>query len=178
MTQSTPARPETETDVLASSSIGGRAIERRTMLRCAAACGAVIAGGGLLTACGSDDGGNTEASTPTPSERDACSRFQGGDGAGDTRVLVPTSEVPDGGGVVLAEQNVVVTQPTTGEFVAFSSTCTHQGSQVGDVADGTINCLCHGSQFSIEDGSVVTGPATAPLPAVEVTVDGDSVVRA
>jgi Rieske Fe-S protein len=46
------------------------------------------------------------------------------------------------------------------------------------VVDGTINCPCHGSQFSIEDGSVVAGPAPSPLPAVDVVVEGDSVVRA
>ena len=80
--------------------------------------------------------------------------------------------------MILAKEQVVVTQPTAGEFACFSSICTHQGCEVGDVDGGTINCPCHGSQYSIEDGSVVTGPAAAPLPAVNVTVDGDSVVRA
>lgn len=145
------------------------------MLRGVAAGGVVITGGGLLAACGSDDGADTAATTPTPSETTS---ENPGDTGGEKEVLVPTSDVPDGGGVILTEEKVVVTQPTTGEFAGFSSTCTHQGCQVGDVSDGTINCPCHGSQFSIEDGSVVSGPATTPLPAVEVSVDGDSVVRA
>jgi len=46
------------------------------------------------------------------------------------------------------------------------------------VKDGTINCTCHGSKFSIEDGSVATGPATKPLAKVEVTVEGDEIVTA
>ena len=152
------------------------AVQRRTMLRGVAAGGVVVAGGALLAACGSDDStssaGSVGETSPTPTTSKS-----GGQG-GDQDVIVATSDVPDGGGVIVAEQGVVVTQPTKGEFAAFSSICTHQGCEVGDVSAGTINCPCHGSQFSIEDGSVVTGPATVPLPPVEITVDGDSVVRA
>ena len=49
----------------------------------------------------------------------------------------------------------MVTQPTEGDFKGFSAVCTHQGCLVANVDGGTINCTCHGSQFSIEDGSVV-----------------------
>jgi Rieske Fe-S protein len=71
--------------------------------------------------------------------------------------------------VIFAEQNVVVTQPTEGEFRAFDNICTHLNCPVTDVTD-TINCNCHGSKFSIEDGSVVSKPAEKPLPAKQVTV--------
>ncbi len=93
-------------------------------------------------------------------------------------MLVATKEVPEGGGIILSDEEVVVTQPTAGEFVAFSSICTHQGCPVSEVVDGTINCPCHGSKYAIADGSVVAGPAPSPLPPVEVAVDGKSVVRA
>lgn len=89
--------------------------------------------------------------------------------------LVEAADVAVGGGVILADQNVVVTQPAQGEFKAFSATCTHQGCQVSEVADGTINCNCHRSRFAIADGSVVAGPAGSPLPATEVVVDGGTV---
>jgi Rieske Fe-S protein len=69
----------------------------------------------------------------------------------------------------------VVTQPTEGEFKAFSAVCTHQGCPVQSISDGTINCQCHGSAFAIEDGSVVNGPATRPLESKAVSVEGDSV---
>ena len=75
-------------------------------------------------------------------------------------------------------EKVVVTQPAEGEFKAFTAVCTHQGCVVGSVADNEISCPCHGSLFSAEDGSVVTGPATAPLTEIEVQVKGGSVVRA
>ena len=42
----------------------------------------------------------------------------------------------------------------------------------------TINCNCHGSKFSITDGSVVNPPAPNPLAAKTVTVDGDTVTVA
>ena len=86
---------------------------------------------------------------------------------------VPTGEVPVGGGAVLGD--VVVTQPTGGDFRGFSSTCTHAGCTVSDVSGGTINCPCHGSKFNL-DGSVHTGPASAPLAPRSVSVQGDSVV--
>jgi len=57
----------------------------------------------------------------------------------------------------------VVTQPVSGTFKAFSATCTHQGCAVSEVANGTINCPCHGSRFAVADGSVTAGPATTPL---------------
>ena len=87
-----------------------------------------------------------------------------------------TAKVPVGGGVILDDADYVITQPTKGEFKAFSKICTHQNCPVTAVEGGTINCSCHGSKFSIEDGSVQNGPATKPLPEVETTVAGGQVV--
>lgn len=103
-----------------------------------------------------------------------------GDSGGGTPV-VGTGDVPVGGGVIQADLGVVVTQPNDGEFKAFSSTCTHQGCTVSEVGDGLIQCFCHGSRFSIEDGSVVqaaqglTPEQQDPLPEVGIVVDGDTV---
>jgi Rieske Fe-S protein len=69
----------------------------------------------------------------------------------------------------------VVTQPQDGEFKAFSAVCTHSGCLVGEIAGGTINCMCHGSKFDITDGSVKDGPATRALSAAKVNVKGGSV---
>lgn len=92
--------------------------------------------------------------------------------------LASTSEIPVGGGKVFDGENVVVTQPEGGQFVAFSAACTHQGCTVASVQDGTINCPCHGSKFSVKDGSVEGGPAPKPLSKVAITVDGTSITLA
>ena len=85
------------------------------------------------------------------------------------------ADVPVGGGAVFAEHRVVVTQPAPDTFHAFSAVCTHQGCIVGQVADGTIDCPCHGSRFDVTDGSVVRGPADRPLRRVDIAVDDDAI---
>ena len=81
-----------------------------------------------------------------------------------------------GGGTVFADKQVVVTQPEAGTFRAFSAICTHQGCTVNKVAAGTIDCPCHGSKYSITDGSVVRGPARRALAPREITVAGDELL--
>ena len=88
-------------------------------------------------------------------------------------VIAKTADVPVGSGVIV--DKVVVTQPTAGVFKGFSSTCTHKGCTVDKIADGTIDCPCHGSKFNL-DGSVAKGPAEKPLPTENITVQGDEIV--
>ncbi|KIZ16340.1 Rieske (2Fe-2S) protein [Streptomyces natalensis] len=90
-------------------------------------------------------------------------------------VLGKTSEIPKGGGKIFKAEKVVVTQPEGGQFKAFSAVCQHAGCLVGEISDGTINCLCHGSKYDIKDGSVKKGPATKALPPAQVTVKDGSV---
>ncbi|KOU65604.1 iron-sulfur protein [Streptomyces sp. MMG1533] len=94
------------------------------------------------------------------------------------QVLAKTGDIPVGGGKIFADEKIVVTQPKEGEFKAFSNICTHQQCPVANVSDGTINCTCHGSKFSITDGSVENPPATKPLPAKQIAVEGDSITLA
>jgi Rieske Fe-S protein len=65
---------------------------------------------------------------------------------------------------------VVVTQPSRGQFRAFSAVCTHVGCVLDEVAGGTIDCPCHGSKFRITNGTVVTGPASRPLPKKQIAI--------
>ena len=92
------------------------------------------------------------------------------------RPVASVDEIPVGGGRVFPERRVVVTQPTAGEFRGFGIVCTHDGCELNAVADGTINCPCHGSRYAITDGSVVQGPARTGLRVEQVAVDGDRVV--
>jgi Rieske Fe-S protein len=74
--------------------------------------------------------------------------------------------------------DTVITQPKAGDFKAFSTACTHQGCAVNEVVDGTINCPCHGSKFSVTDGEPTDGPANKALPEKQITVDGESITLA
>jgi len=146
---------------------------RRTMLRGATVGGIALP---LLAACGGGDtsssgsGDSSSASDPSPS-----SAASGGNGGGSAGTSVSASDVPVGGGTVLEKDKVVVVQPTNGAFKAYTAICTHQGCTVGKVEGGQIICPCHGSHFSIDDGSVVSGPASQPLAAKKVTVSGSEI---
>ncbi|MFD4291827.1 Rieske (2Fe-2S) protein [Rhodococcus sp. NPDC058532] len=93
-------------------------------------------------------------------------------------VRIPVGDVPVGGGVILAADQVVVTQPEPGVFLAFSAVCTHDGCLVSSIRNGRIVCGCHGSSFSVTDGSVVRNPAQQPLPRRTVEVAGDTLTVA
>ena len=85
-------------------------------------------------------------------------------------VLGQASDIPVGGGAIYTAAKVVVTQPASGQYKAFSAVCTHVGCIVNKVANGTIDCPCHGSEFKITNGAVVTGPAPSPLSAKQIKI--------
>ncbi|MEU7296655.1 Rieske (2Fe-2S) protein [Streptomyces exfoliatus] len=128
-------------------------VARRTVVAAAGGAGLAAA----LTACG---GGGTDDEGPAP------------EGGG---TLARTGDIPVGGGKVLADKGLVITQPKAGEFLAFSSKCTHAGCAVSSVKDGVIVCPCHQSHFDMSDGSVKSGPATAPLPPEPIQVVGEEI---
>ena len=97
----------------------------------------------------------------------------GGTAAPAAKAIAKTSDVLVGSGVIVGE--VVVTQPSAGVFKGLSAKCTHKGCTVDKVADGTIDCPCHGSKFNL-DGTVANGPAQEPLAVENITVQGDSIM--
>jgi Rieske Fe-S protein len=121
--------------------------------------------GAVVAAC-STYGKKPEASQTTSADEPSTSGPAG-------NVIAKTSDVPVGSGLIV--DKVVVTQPSAGVFKGFSTTCTHAGCAVNKIADGTIDCPCHGSKFNL-DGTVAKGPAQKPLEAKNVTVQGDSIV--
>jgi Rieske Fe-S protein len=148
---------------------------RRAVLAGAAGMGAAAA----LAACGSNSTDTGAGSAGTSAGGGATSgAATGAAAAGTAGNGISTAEIPVGGGKVFADQKVVVTQPTAGAFKAFSATCTHAGCTVATVTGGMINCACHGSQFSVADGTVKKGPATKPLAPAKVTVNGGQITLA
>jgi Rieske Fe-S protein len=114
----------------------------------------------------------TSAPAPAPDTPAPTASGSAGTGASTGADLGPSAAVPEGGGTIYPAQKVVVTQPVPGVFKGFSAVCPHQGCLVSTVADGRIDCPCHGSQFSVFDGSRVAGPAPTGLSYADVTVSG------
>lgn len=138
-------------------------VRRRAVLATGAAAALAVP----VAACGSKSGGGTTSASSTGSG----SAVKSGGG----QDLGRTSDIPEGGGKIFKDQKVVVTQPSKGDFKAFSAICTHLGCTVNKVANGTIDCPCHGSRFHIADGSVAHGPAARPLPPKSIKVQGNSI---
>lgn len=129
---------------------------RRIVFQGLGALGAAIA----LAGCG---GGGEESEAPAVESGTA---------------LATTDEVPVGGGIVLTDEKVVLTQPTEGEFKAFTAVCTHQGLTVTSVDGDTIRCSHHGSAYSASSGEVTGGPAPQSLATIAIEVDGDRILSA
>jgi Rieske Fe-S protein len=132
---------------------------RRGLLAGAGAAGVAV----TLAACGT---ASNSGSTGTTSTGGAA-----GGGGGDP---IKAADIPVNGGKIFQNTDTVVTQPASGEFKAFSATCTHMGCTVGSVENNVIHCPCHGSAYNASDGSVKNGPATKGLTPKTVTVSGDS----
>ncbi|MFJ7071136.1 Rieske (2Fe-2S) protein [Streptomyces sp. NPDC098781] len=150
---------------------------RRAVVAAVGAAGLAVA----LTACGSDDEASGPSTEQGAADGGATTETGGGSsaeaGAGGA-ALAKTADIPEGGGKVFGDEKVVVSQPAAGDFKAFSTICTHQNCPMTDLKEDTISCACHGSQFSVLDGSVKKGPATQPLAAQQISVSGDSITLA
>lgn len=125
---------------------------------------------GTMTACGSSGSSGDSGSSNNSGSS--------GNMGGSTSALGSASSIPVGGGKIFMSQKVVVTQPTAGQYKAFSAVCTHAGCTVNRISGGKIYCPCHGSVYNVSDGSVAHGPAKAPLPGKKVTVQNGQVMLA
>jgi len=128
---------------------------------------------GVITACGA--GGSSSVPAESTAASSAAASSAAASSAAAANALAATSAIPVGSGTVFSGPKVVVTQPTAGEFKAFSAVCTHMGCIVSQVSNGTIDCPCHGSQYNMTTGAVVAGPAPSPLPAAQIKVSGNSI---
>jgi Rieske Fe-S protein len=163
------------------------AATRRTVLRAAGLVALAGGGGAVLAACAADSGTTAGPSATAPSAPASSAASSPAAEAttaspapkatkatkaakAPTGPSVATSKVPVGGGVILDDADFVVTQPSKGDYKAFSKICTHQGCKVAEIANNNIVCKCHGSSFSIKDGSVTNPPASKPLPESTVEV--------
>ncbi len=108
----------------------------------------------LVAACGSDE------------------KSDSGDTSTASGTIGKASEVPVGGAKIFTAEKVMVSQPSQGDFRAFSTICTHQQCAITELKGQEIECGCHHSRFRVADGSVAKGPANKPLSELKVTVSG------
>jgi cytochrome P450/nitrite reductase/ring-hydroxylating ferredoxin subunit len=88
--------------------------------------------------------------------------------------LGPADDPPEGAlRRVQLEGRAVCVGRTAGGWVAFDDTCTHEECSLaeGELDGGVIVCPCHGSEFDVRTGDVLTPPALEPLPIYEARQD-------
>jgi cytochrome b6-f complex iron-sulfur subunit len=113
--------------------------------------------GGLASSCSKEDEGHT---TPAPTNVDFA-------------LDISTGSLATNGGY-LTTNGIVVARTNTGEFLAVSASCTHQGTSVKYKAtENDFYCPNHGAKFS-SNGTVTLGPASSNLKSYNTTLTGSS----
>ncbi len=202
LAEADPGTRPAGTDQAGADAFRRAPLDRRTMFRRAGMVALIGGGVTALAACSGSDSAAPAASSATPastapsaaatsaspssgtstsespsasaSETSASAAPSSAGPTADAAHTVAKSDVAEGGGKIGSD--FVITQPAAGTYKAFSNVCTHQGCLVNKIADGTIDCPCHGSKYSIKDGSVTAGPAPSPLPSKTVTASGDNLL--
>ena len=143
---------------------------------------AVVAGAAAVTGFLTTAAGHLEASATSGEKAATPSTLPNsgsGSGTGATKgtLLGPAASVPVGSAATFTIPSSgdpgIVFQLNKGTFVAYDAVCPHAGCQVGYTPGAQLMvCPCHGSQFQIATGQVVSGPAPhglTPLTVVEST---------
>ena len=129
---------------------------------------------------GGNSGGGVYGGGNSGGSGSASKKSSGGDAKAGGEAIASESEVETGSAFTFKDSGnpAVLVHLKSGDFVAYSAVCTHQGCKVA-YQDGNLACPCHGSTFDPANGAaVVRGPATRPLPEIPVKVEGGEVVRA
>lgn len=97
-----------------------------------------------------------------------------------TTRIIALSELTDGSATLVTVEGRPLCAVRLGDRVlVVDDTCSHATASLseGDVDedDCTIECPLHGSLFSLETGEALTLPATRPVAAHPVTIDGGEV---
>jgi Rieske Fe-S protein len=168
-------------------------ISRARFIRLGTALGVGAASASVLAACGGGGtesgggGGSGNGSGGGGNGGNAGGGYGGNAGGGSKKPMAPggkaiaeTSEVAPGSALQFKDSGspAVLVHLDSGDFVAYSAVCTHQGCTVA-YKNGQLACPCHGSVFDPANGAeVVAGPAPRPLPKIPVKVSGGEVFMA
>ena len=136
----------------------------------AAAVAAVVgrfAGGATIPVAPPELGGTSSAPAPTSATPSALGTLLG-----------PARVVPVGGAAaftipVTGDPGIVV-RPSAAQFDAYDAVCPHAGCTVAYLAQNhVLACPCHGSQFLVSTGEVISGPAPHGLMKLNVAEGPD-----
>ena len=115
----------------------------------------------------------------------ACGGSDGGKKVARGQAIAKTTDLAPGSAVAFTDAATgkpgVLVHLKSGEFVAYSAECTHQGCTVSYRAKGKdyLACPCHGSVFDpVSGGEVVSGPADEPLARLRIEVRNGRIFRA
>ena len=72
----------------------------------------------------------------------------------------------------------IVIANSEGSFLAFDGVCTHAHCALaGGFLDGyTLTCFCHGGQFDIKTGKVLSPPPSSPINIYPVKIEGEDLL--
>lgn len=115
------------------------------------------------------------ASTPQPQ----APSYVSNPGAAGQKLLANASSIPVGQSLTLDDPSFgpfLLIHLVGGQFVAFSSICTHAGCQVQfDPGTQDVACPCHGAVYDPSNSAaVIAGPAPTPLQRIPITYDSQS----
>ena len=160
-------------------------ISRDKFIRLGTALG-VGAAGASLAACGGSAGSGGQGSNGGGGNADdhggdhggGKSEDKGSQAGASSKAIAAESDVAPGSAVTFKDEGTpaVLVHLDSGDFVAYSAVCTHQGCTVA-YKKGQLACPCHGSLFDPADGAVIAGPAQEPLPEIPVKVQGGDIVK-
>src|SRR5215213_4965153 len=161
-----------------------------TALGVGAACASLVACGGGASNSGGGNYGGGKSNGGNAGGGDyggggsgggkSGGRDSGGDAKAGGAAIASESEVAPGSAFTFKDSGnpAVLVHLKSGNFVAYSAVCTHQGCTVA-YKGGKLACPCHGSVFDPAKGAeVVAGPAPTPLPEIPVKIQGGEVIRA
>ena len=161
-----------------------RFIRLGTTLGVGAACASLVACGGGAGGSGGGNSGDGDSGGGSygggNSGGGGSKKSSGGEAKAGGTAIASESEVAPGSAYKFKDSGnpAFLVHLDTGDFVAYSAICTHQGCTVA-YKNGNLACPCHGSVFDPANGAaVVAGPAPRPLPEIPVKVEGGEVVKA
>ena len=76
-----------------------------------------------------------------------------------------------------AVDHCIMVRTAPRQYVAYSQKCTHLSCAVYYSKEhNRLECPCHNGFFAVEDGAVLAGPPTRPLPKIVLETRGDDLV--